>query len=250
MQRTPLYLFLEKMAQGEEGVAPKLCQQLADRLIYVPILPGSSGGSGGSMTVQVVRTDEQDQQRVPVFTTEKPYKAWAAGRSDKTKFISLLGGDFCAALSGHTSVVIDPGAVHSVVLSPTLVKQVSTSIPEEQGGAAGALPAPEANIPENLRGRSEPTSYMARPKPQSGAFDAPGGKGGGLFAGAFAAGTDEPNSGNEEEPGVGDTLTKPVQALKKPVIFSPDSDSNRVVREKEDPTKKKRRSLLSFLKGS
>ena len=93
---------------------------------------------------------------------------------------------------------------------------------------------------------SEPTASLARPTPAPAASDGTGNRpeGSGLFAGAFAAGSEDKTE--TSEPGANDTLTKPV----KPVIFSPDSDSNRVVRDKEDPSKKKRRSFLKFLKGS
>lgn len=266
MQRTPLYSYLEKVAAGDDTFRARLCQQLADRLIYVPIFERQPGefAAPGQFKVRVVRIVQEDVEKVLLFTTEKLYKSWASTFSQKTSFISLLGGDFCAALQRGTSVAVDIGTAHAVTLDDEAVRQVAAASPDEIGVSS---PAPAERPEEELRGRSEPTSFMQRPKiVPSGAKELPEPQeieeaeqslpASGLFAGAFAAGSQSTRnriphnefSGDDasEDHGVSDGFAPG----KRPVIFSPDSDSNRVVREKEDPNKKQRKSFLKFLKGS
>jgi len=269
MQRTPLYSYLEKVAAGDASYRSKLCQQLADRLIYVPILERQSSRAAvpGQLKVQVVTLVDGDRDQVLLFTTEKLYKSWAVTFPQRTSFISLLGGDFCAALRRGTSVAVDVGTGYSVVLDEDAVREVASSGPEEQSAPA----APPAARPVNdLRGRSEPTSFMQRPKmmpsgaaalptPQEDSDDSeetlppstsP------LFAGAFAAGAEPKSSAAKSRPAYDEDYSDEpnpgiqFSAGQRPVIFSPDSDSNRVVRDREDPDKKRRKSFLKFLKGS
>lgn len=263
MQRTQLYIYLEKVAQGDQSYNAKLCQQLADRLIYVPILERSTSqpNSPGKLKVRAVRLKESGSEQVLLFTTERLYKSWAVTFPEKTSFISLLGGDFCAALQREVSVVVDAGTACSVVLTPELVQAVADSSPEEE--IAPAASAPQPGMAE-LRGRSEPTSFMQRPKvttasseskpatqinnalpaPESTQIYKPSNSG--LFGGAFSAGSADRDESSNDPNDV--TATQVIGD--RPVIFSPDSDSNRVVREKEDPSKKKRKSFLKFLKGT
>ncbi|NDC36474.1 MAG: hypothetical protein EBZ48_00290 [Proteobacteria bacterium] len=266
MQRSPLYSFLEKVASGDDTYRLKLCQQLADRLIYVPILERASGepSSPGQFKVRVVRTADSEGEQVLLFTTEKLYKGWATTFPEKTSFISLLGGDFCAALKSTTCVVVDSGTAHSVVLKPESVRAVAHASPDD--GLAPALP--ESTRPaEELRGRSEPTSFIQRPK-----FTA--NSSGVSPAAQLALGERQPaditgrpqslRSSNAEDNSERTELTRTYEEQnseepnpsiqyssgQRPVIFSPDSDSNLVVREKESPGRKRKKSLLNFLKGS
>lgn len=267
-KRTPLYLYLEKMKQGDKTFVAKLCQQLSDRLIYVPTLSGPEGrkSQGTALKVKAVRLDIEGKSRIPIFTTEKIYRTWAEKFGEPTEYISLLGGDFCGALGPTTWLVIDPGADHSVELEPATAHKIAASTTTEFGGRT-ENDLPEPMFQEPGRGRSEPTSMMPRPQRPQVELDSdsvaerkqallpdPTVKGDKavpiqeqlkkIKREQFPAYKPEAN----EEKSVEETQEQP--AVQRTVIFSPDTDANRVVREKEDPNKKKKRSFLNFLKGS
>ena len=263
-KRTPLYLYLEKLKSGDQTFLPKLCQQLSDRLVYVPIIAGPEGRKtvNRALTVKVVKIKSGDHELIPIFTTERGYRFWAEKFEDRTEYISLLGGDFCGALSPETWISIDPGAEHSVEIDPDTVRKVAVSTTTEIGSATG-MPLPEAMFGQPTRGRSGPTALMPRPQRPQVNLDE-------------SSITPHGQSRNQpmlpEPPTTGKPINEQLKQIKREqfpayqpiaplaenaadnavqrtVIFSPDKDANRVVREKETPGKGKKRSFLKFLKG-
>ncbi len=162
-QKAPLYAELDKLSNGDLSGVDNFCSIFSDRLIYVPVIESAGSGSGSEgVTVKVVRLDSDGEQRVGIFTAERFYKNWSVNYPEKTNFISLLGGDFCAALAPETYVVIDPGAKHSVRLGDEIIDKIIALAPAEE--IDEGKPTPVMLDPHTFRGRSDPTSFMARPK--------------------------------------------------------------------------------------
>lgn len=131
MRKSLLNLCLQKVAEGDETFFDRLCQQLADRLVFAPIVSAGEAGSEGQLTFSIVRMQEGHRLVVPLFTSEELYKAWEKATAHKGGSISLLGADFCAAVDEQTWLRIDPGSTCCVELQPVLVKKVASVGVEE-----------------------------------------------------------------------------------------------------------------------
>ena len=124
MQKSLLNVYLERMSKGDVTCAEKLCNRLADRLVYVPVIE-ENGAVGNSATkVSVVKINGDNHQSVPMFTDEKALEAWTKENSHEGSWISLLGADFCRALAPDIWVLIDPASNAPVEFPPILVTKV------------------------------------------------------------------------------------------------------------------------------
>jgi len=249
---TPLALYLEKLASGDPELAPMICQKLSQQLVYVPVVTGGRSKTDGKLVFQVVKLPEGN---VPVFTTEQQYKSWAAAHTEPTEVFTVLGGDLCATVGERATVVLDIGAAHTSVLTIALMQLVAdaardTFITERLTPPAPGSPPPQSleskettksllptifsntsqpldgpargstePIFDPLRGRSNPTSIMARPQ--------------------------RPRVDMDKDV----HHRKNVRENHRPVITTQDPDSAKLIRSKEDPKKSERRSLLKFLGG-
>jgi len=124
MQKSLLSLYLRKVADGDRTVVVRLCGQLADRLIFVPT--EEQGRAGATVKVSVLNIEDERGVWVPVFTNERHFEEWAGaeGRSAEG-VISLLGADFCAALTLDLGLLVDPGSDHPLYLLPGDVQQIA-----------------------------------------------------------------------------------------------------------------------------
>ncbi|MBX7143417.1 MAG: SseB family protein [Oligoflexia bacterium] len=151
MRKSLLNLCLQKVAEGDESFFDRLCQQLADRLIFAAVASGgeNQGGAEGRVTFSIVRMQEGHRLVVPIFTSEELYKTWEKATGHRGGSISLLGADFCAALDAQTWIRVDPGSNHCVELQPVLVKKVArVEVDELEASAENVQSAELVNNPE------------------------------------------------------------------------------------------------------
>lgn len=128
MQKSSLNLYLQKLAAGDFSFAEKLCDQLAERLIYAPLVPSpAEQESGTQLKVNVMRIAEAHRSIVYIFTSEDKFKSWAEQTGYIGGSISLLGADFCAALGDRTWLLVDPGTLSSIELQPGLVARIAAA---------------------------------------------------------------------------------------------------------------------------
>lgn len=157
MRKSLLTMYMQKVAEGDRSYVDRLCKQLSDRLVFAPVVsaPAAAPGSKSKSTFSVLRMNEASRSLVPIFTSEKRFKEWGEKRKHGGGSISLLGGDFCAALGTDTWVIIDPGFDDSLELEPSLVLKVS-----ESGLSEEPIAAEEDSIEIEV-----PQSQVARPAP-------------------------------------------------------------------------------------
>lgn len=211
-QKSLLNLYLQKVAEGDESYADRLCAQLCDRLLYVPVAPTEKkAGSETKLTFNVVTIAEAHRSLVPIFTTEEAYKAWVGASQHKGASISLLGADFCAALSGDSWVQVDPGTERKVELPPLLVKKIAShGVADEAARQGERTTIKETPVAEP---KSTPAATLAS----------------------------EPA---ERSRSVTST------SLGRPVILSSAEKQPVLPKEEEQKKPQKRKSLLKYLKGS
>ncbi|MBN8550402.1 MAG: SseB family protein [Deltaproteobacteria bacterium] len=160
MRKSLLNLYLQKVAEGDRSYVDRLCKQLSDRLIFAPVVssPASASGARAKSTFSVLRITEGARSLVPIFTSEKRFKEWGEKRSHGGGSISLLGGDFCAALGADTWVTIDPGFEENLEIEPALVVKISESGLSEEP-AAPQEDSIEIEIPQS---QSKPPPSAAK----------------------------------------------------------------------------------------
>lgn len=250
----------------------------------------TTGESGrAKATFSVLRINEAHRSLVPLFTTERRFKEWSEREKHSGGSISLLGGDFCSALGAGAWVTLDPGFEDAIELDPVFVAKVAASgmseepaeeepeIEIEPGGPAepppvsqglskhavfDSQPAPMEYVStrDAMRGESSPQRSVAPSRPEvQPSEDSP--QGSRLLRSAIFSGGANGDPGFEEqqakeragfkrtsEPEVnagpsrlaGGTFAAGTATPKGPAVSAP---------EPADPSKKKK-SFLSFLKGS
>lgn len=129
MQRSLLELYMSKVAGGELSFLERLCLQLMDRLVFIPVLDMHREGTTAS--VDAVRITINNTLYVPTFTSERRFAEWRTTQEEECQSISLLGGDLCAALERGIGVVVDPGAQNSVRLQPDTVAEIAEYVLSE-----------------------------------------------------------------------------------------------------------------------
>lgn len=162
MRKSLLNMYMQKVAEGDRSYVDRLCKQLSDRLIFAPVVsaPPAAAGAKSKSTFSVLRISEASRSLVPIFTSEKRFKEWGEKRGHGGGSISLLGGDFCAALGADTWVTIDPGFDESLELEPTLVVKISESGLNDEP-AAPEEDSIEIEIPQSQLVRTPPTAPAA-----------------------------------------------------------------------------------------
>lgn len=153
MSKSVINFYLEKVSQGDRSFMEALCVQLAERLVYVPVLDVTADASGVSTTVDVVQFREGERHIIPAFTSEKRFQEWKSKAAHQGGSISLLGADLCAALGSGSWVSIDPGNPASVELPPAVVEKIAKTGIDGEGtiqsppGPAKAEPAGPGQAP-------------------------------------------------------------------------------------------------------
>ena len=126
MRRSLINLYLQKVASGEESYIDRLCQQLADRLVYIPVVDDSVANSGAAeVQIQALRIQEEHRSIVPVFTTAEQFDLWRKEEQRAEEPMALFGADLCAALDGKAWIRIYGSADKPVELQPSLVKRIA-----------------------------------------------------------------------------------------------------------------------------
>ena len=213
MTKSLLSLYLQRVKDGDDTFVQKLVGRLADRLIYVPVDSAESQADGSEMRVNVFRIVEAHRKLVPIFTAEHLFRKWAENRPGEVEFISLLGSDFCASLSGQkTWLLVNPGSADSVELQPTIVGLIGGSTLD-----SGMYKATGSSI------ASEENQSIDKPEPEE-----------------------------EVEQSEAELQTyAPKIDRTKTVKISIQPGSNLVIRsEEETGTKPKKKSFLNFLKSA
>lgn len=126
MQRSQLSLYIKKYKEGDVSYTERLCSQLADRLVFVPVPEAGIVTDPQSLRtkVKVIRVTDERGKAVPVFTSSERFHKWSLSGAGRVESVSLLGGDFCATLDTHTSLLLDEGSDESVKIPPLLVKKI------------------------------------------------------------------------------------------------------------------------------
>ncbi|MCB0338523.1 MAG: SseB family protein [Bdellovibrionales bacterium] len=139
MKHSKIDLFLQKVSEGDTEYIEKLCRQLAERLVFIPVYKRENSSlnindSSPEVSVplpnseekfRVFRIKEPHRRIVPVFTSQKRFKEWSSKQNEELTSISVLGGDICLTLEDKTWLHVDPGNESSVELQPVLVKKIA-----------------------------------------------------------------------------------------------------------------------------
>lgn len=125
MQKSTLALYIQKVAAGDRSFAERLCGQLADRLLYVPTT--AQAKSGAAVKISIQKIIDAGTPCVPVFTSDKKFRAWCAHTGRPTESIALLGADLCSALGEAAHIWVDPGCDPNIKLGPDFVEQIAVS---------------------------------------------------------------------------------------------------------------------------
>ena len=137
-----LNLYLEKVAKGESTYLDRLISQLAERLVYIPVITRTETRTNGAANIKVEALCIKEEQRslVPVFTQEKMLREWCASHNSPVHSTALICADFCGALAADSWIWVNPGAENSVRLEPALVEKIART-----SGAVFHAPEPAAS---------------------------------------------------------------------------------------------------------
>lgn len=139
------------MANGDTLYLERLCYQLSDSVIYLPV-SSLSEDEERTKVLPIVWT-QKEAHSIPVFTQYRFFDEW---QNQKSLAISLKGGDLCAALTEECSVTIDPGTEHAVVLPPSIVKDLGMLTLREGGvevAAEATSPNEDAPLKPSVNGK-------------------------------------------------------------------------------------------------
>lgn len=127
-RRSTLTLYLDRVAEGDETYRQKLCKNLADRTLYVP-LDGSDDAFNEQrdlgITIKVKQMKYAGKQVVPVFTDQRLYKEWETRTAHKTDSVALMGADLCAVLPFGLWLLLDHGGESEVLLDMDAVESIA-----------------------------------------------------------------------------------------------------------------------------
>lgn len=169
MQKSILHLYLSKVAEGNKEYLPKLCQKIAERLVYAPVSNPAKGRQGVAR-VNVVRIKEENHFLIPLFTNPSLLKKWCKEKGMKSDSISLLCADLCAALERGSWIVIDPGTDISVALDPTHVELIAEAEFHESGNEE-VDEALMTEKPTEVEGQQPPAVATEAPTPEPNVDD-------------------------------------------------------------------------------
>lgn len=132
MRRSLINLYLQKVSSGDESYLDRLCQQLADRLVYIPVVDDTAAASSApEVQIQALRIQEEHRSIVPVFTTAEQFDLWRKEEQRAEEPMALFGADLCAALDGKAWIRIYGASEKPVELQPALVKRIASIAPSE-----------------------------------------------------------------------------------------------------------------------
>ncbi|NMC63847.1 MAG: SseB family protein [SAR324 cluster bacterium] len=130
MENSILYLYLKRVASGDRSYLKRLCQKIADKVVYVPVQDEiDSGDQTGLVKLKVpcVRKPLR-KSSVPVFTTPEHFALWCQANGHTTGSVSILCSDLCLALDNGSTVHINPNSDLSVELNNQYKKLIAQAI--------------------------------------------------------------------------------------------------------------------------
>jgi hypothetical protein len=145
MNKSPIEIFISKVASGEHSYMERLCAQLADRLVYVP-LAAPVRNQGSKTTITAFTMHQGNRSVVPVFTSESKFKNWCFEEGHNDASFSVLGADLCAVLDSTSWIVLDPLDSVSVELNPEAVAMVAASVQALPTPATSQNSEPQASV--------------------------------------------------------------------------------------------------------
>ena len=234
MRRSSLNLYLQKVAEGDQGYLDRLCAQLSERLVYVARTESSNSASGVT-TVRIVQRRDGPRVLIPTFTSLDAIKDWIASNEPSATSFDLLGADLCALLDGKTWLSIDPGSEHAVELQPALLKRIAAGDEPAAETADAPPPPPQPPAPQQ---QPDPEPPAAPPLAEN-----PGDKTVVLDKDTLEFIGREPQTMTESGTFM---IRKQVADRSVPIVRSSKVLADEEVQEKP---KQKKRSFLGFLKG-
>ena len=161
MRRSLINLYLQKVSSGDESYLDRLCQQLADRLVYIPGVADSAAASGApEVQIQALRIQEEHRSIVPVFTTAEQFDLWRKNEQRAEEPMALFGADLCAALDGKAWIRIYGASEKPVELQPALVKRIAAIAPSD---LVEETPDAAAERPDSSQKVSDPAPFATAP---------------------------------------------------------------------------------------
>ncbi|MCO6432387.1 MAG: SseB family protein [Deltaproteobacteria bacterium] len=127
MQRNVLELYLTKVSSGDKQYVEKLCQRLAERLLWVPVLTIDEVSKDGApvQRVELVTVRIEGTPFVPIFTTEAKLTQWLSLHHPSASALSIMGRDLCKQLDPDLSLLINEGSQNMVELPPVNVSEIA-----------------------------------------------------------------------------------------------------------------------------
>ena len=116
MEKNILYLYLERVSCGDKSYLKRLCRQISDKVVFVPV-EDSSEEEGTLQKIKVTLCQSRSflsGKAIPVFTNKELFAEWATVRGHTRGVIQVLCGDLCIALGKSGTIQIDPGKAYSV----------------------------------------------------------------------------------------------------------------------------------------
>ncbi len=119
--------YLDRVAQGETSLRSVLLSHLADTVVYLPaIILENVGDKRGTSKIKVVTFTSRGNKIVPAFTSEDYFFEWSG---ERYQIFSAVGGDLALALPKDVWLVLNPGLMHSLEISPQEIVALSEQEP-------------------------------------------------------------------------------------------------------------------------
>jgi len=166
--------YLEAIYRGQNASVSVLLPALANQFVFAPLLDITHENDARSTNRIKVATFAAGLRRVvPVFTSEKFFNDWSDGRY---RSFSVAGGDLALTLPKGSWLVLNPGKMHSLELSPddviTLasIDEVSVSLPVEELSAEIVQENLEDEVyEEDITDADETVIHLTAERVQTGA---------------------------------------------------------------------------------
>ena len=179
-RRSTLTLYLDRVADGDENYRSKLCKNLVDRLLHIPLDTSDDAyneSKGAGVKIKVMRQKYAGKVVVPVFTDENMFKTWKAEQKKDLDTVALMGGDLCKVLPDGLWLLVDWGADSEVLLDEAAVKSIATFGDEALAAEFGGdevielketdiieLNVPLGEVSESLNGQASSGESGEEPK--------------------------------------------------------------------------------------
>lgn len=139
-----LHRCLRRVARGELEHYDRLLALLARALLFVPVRSTDESGREAAERLRIPTFDRAKTKVLPVFTTEEALIVWSADY----QCIALLGADVALAAPEGVWLVVNPGQLTEVELSPSEVAKMARidtqpkALDEPRRSQSGFITAP------------------------------------------------------------------------------------------------------------